>query len=186
MATLQTKIDEMKNRAVSVVVTNLKTRYDQATARETALRASFNQQRGETLTQNEAAINYHIIQQEIETNKTLLDGLLQRAKENDVVLAGTPNNLHVTDYATPPRVPIGPNRLQGIVLGFLFSLGFGVCLATMLEYLDDSIRSSEDVSKMLRLPTLATIPVLKKSRTRGLLGEGTTSLKLQSANGNGN
>src|SRR5207248_6497500 len=138
-------LGETRSRSTSVLLTNLETRYRQTLAREQALRKSFDQQRAETLTQNEAAINYRITQQEIDTNKGLLDSLLQRAKENDVVLAGTPNNLHVTDYATPPRVPIGPNRLQGIILAFLASLGFGVCLATMLEYLDDSVRSSDDV-----------------------------------------
>lgn len=186
IAALEKEIQDARSKAVTTGSKTIEMRYHEALDREQALRTAFEQQRGATRTQNEAAINYHIIQQEIETNKTLLDGLLQRAKENDVVLAGTPNNLHVTDYATPPRVPIGPNRLQGVVLAFLFSLGFGVCLATMLEYLDDSIRSSEDVNKMLRLPTLATIPVLKKGKTRRLLAEGTTSLKLQNGNGNGN
>lgn len=155
---LQHKIDDMKNRAASVVVTNLKTRYEQALTRETALRASFNQQRGETLTQNEAAINYHIIQQEIETNKNLLDGLLQRARENDVAVAGTPNNVNVADYAITPRQPVGPQRLLGVTLALLISIVFGICLAIFLEYLDNTVRSTNDVERMLGLPALATIP----------------------------
>jgi capsular exopolysaccharide synthesis family protein len=183
---LEKEIQAAQSKSVTTGSKTIEMRYHEALDREQALRTAFEQQRGATRTQNEAAINYHIIQQEIETNKTLLDGLLQRAKENDVVLAGTPNNLHVTDYATPPRVPIGPNRLQGIVLAFLFSLGFGVCLATMLEYLDDSVRSSEDVDRLLRLPTLATIPVLKNGRMRRALSGGTTSLQLQNGKGNGN
>jgi len=158
IATLKTKIDEMKSRAVSVVVTNLKTKYEQARDREAALRASFNQQRGETLTQNEAAINYHIIQQEIETNKNLLDGLLQRAKENDVALAGTPNNINVVDYAITPRQPVGPQRLLGVSLALLVSIVFGICLAIFLEYFDNTVRSSADVERMLGLPALAIIP----------------------------
>jgi len=186
IAALEKDIQDSRSKVVSAQAQTIEARYHEALQREQSLRIAFEEQRGATRTQNEAAINYKIIQQEIETNKSLLDGLLQRSKENDVILAGTPNNLHVTDYATPPRAPIGPNRLQGIVLAFLFSLGFGVCLATMLEYLDDSIRSSEDVSKMLRLPTLATIPVLKKTKTRRLLAEGPTSLKLQTGNGDGN
>ena len=180
---------QIKDADAKVVTTQSKAiemRYREALGREQALRASFEEQRGATRTQNEAAINYHIIQQEIETNKGLLDGLLQRAKENDVILAGTPNNLHITDYAIPPRMPIGPNRLQGILLAFIFSFGFGVCLAVMLEYLDDSVRSSEDVSKVLHLPTLATIPALKKaSGPRRLISSSSTSL-LQTRNGNGN
>ena len=188
IASIEKDIQDARASVTQTESKALEVRYRQALDREQALRSSFEQQRGATRTQNEAAINYHIIQQEIETNKGLLDGLLQRAKENDVILAGTPNNLHVTDYATPPRVPIGPNRLQGIVLAFLFSLGFGVCLATMLEYLDDSVRSSDDVNNILRLPTLATIPILKSSKPRRSLsnGKSTTSLQLQNGNGTGN
>ncbi|HLO00786.1 MAG TPA: polysaccharide biosynthesis tyrosine autokinase [Pyrinomonadaceae bacterium] len=185
IASLEKEIQDAHSKVVSTEAKTLEVRYHQALDRERALRAAFDEQRGATRTQNEAAINYHIIQQEIETNKGLLDGLLQRAKENDVILAGTPNNLHVTDYATPPRVPIGPNRLQGIMLAFLVSLGFGVCLATMLEYLDDSVRSTEDVNKMLRLPTLATIPVLRNGRSRRLTN-GVTSLQLRNGNGKEN
>ncbi|HEX8292647.1 MAG TPA: Wzz/FepE/Etk N-terminal domain-containing protein, partial [Pyrinomonadaceae bacterium] len=103
IATLEKQAGETKARATSVVTTNLETRYRQALARERAVRADFDRQRGETLTQNESAINYRIIQQEIETNKQLLDGLLQRSKENDVVLAGTPNNIYVVDYAISPE-----------------------------------------------------------------------------------
>lgn len=182
IAAIEKDIQDARASVSTTEAKALEVRYHQALDREQALRSAFEQQRGATRTQNEAAINYHIIQQEIETNKGLLDGLLQRAKENDVILAGTPNNLHVTDYATPPRVPIGPNRLQGIVLAFLFSLGFGVCLATMLEYLDDSVRSTDDVNNMLRLPTLATIPILKTSKPRRALTNGSSSLQL---NGNG-
>jgi succinoglycan biosynthesis transport protein ExoP len=156
--TLETKIGEMKTRAVSVVVTNLKTRYDQTLARENALRSSFNLQRGETLTQNEAAVNYHIIQQEIETNKALLDGLLQRSKENDVSLAGTPNNINVVDKAITPHEPVGPQRLLGVALAFAIAIVFGVLLAVFLEYLDNTLRSTEDVERMLSLPALAAIP----------------------------
>lgn len=188
IALVEKQIQDANSNVVMTESKALEMRYHQALQREQALRTAFDEQRGATRNQNEAAINYHIIQQEIETNKGLLDGLLQRAKENDVILAGTPNNLHITDYAIPPRTPIGPNRLQGILLAFIFSFGFGVCLSVMLEYLDDSVRSTEDVSKVLRLPTLATIPSLKKgSAPRRLLpSQATSLLQPRNASGNGN
>lgn len=186
IALVEKQLVDANAKVVSTESKAMEMRYQQALGREQALRAAFEEQRGATRTQNEAAINYHIIQQEIQTNKGLLDGLLQRAKENDVILAGTPNNLHVTDYAIPPRTPIGPNRLQGIMLAFVFSLGFGVGLAVMLEYLDDSVRSTEDVSKVLRLPTLATIPALKTSSRRAIAAAPTSLLPAKNGNGNGN
>jgi len=183
IAALEKDIQEARSRVGEDESKAAELKYREALDRENALRAAFDQQRGATRTQNEAAVNYKIIQQEIETNKGLLDGLLQRAKENDVILAGTPNNLHVTDYAIPPRAPIGPNRLQGILLAFIFSLGFGVGLAVLLEYLDDSIRSTEDVNRVLRLPTLAAIPMMRKATAKPRkLSAGTSLLRV---NGNG-
>lgn len=182
IAELESQAKESRRKAVAVVTTNLATRYRQALASEEALRKSFNEQRGETLTQNEAAVNYRIIQQEIETNKGLLEGLLQRAKENDVVVAGTPNNIHVVDYATVPKAPVGPRRLEGIGLALLLSFVLGIALARYLEYLDDTIHTSDDVEKMLRLPALAVIPAIGSSARRRLLS---TVSALQKRNGNG-
>jgi capsular exopolysaccharide synthesis family protein len=166
----------MRNRAAGVVITNLKTRYEQSFGRESALRSSFNQQRGETLTQNEAGINYHIIQQEIETNKNLLDGLLQRAKENDVAVAGMPNNINVVEHAIPSREPAGPQRLLGILLAAAIALVMGICLAIFLEYLDNTVRSAADVERMLRLPVLTVIPAVgRRMRQRLLSGKARAS-----------
>jgi capsular exopolysaccharide synthesis family protein len=176
IASVQKHIKETRDKAATTVTTNLETKYRQAFAREQSLRDAFNQQRGETLTQNEAAVNYRILQQEIETNKTLLDGLLQRSKENDVILAGTPNNITVADYANTPDDPVGPNRILGILLAFALSAILGVGLALLLDYLDNTLRSPEDVEKMLRLPALAVIPSVKELAKRRLL----------SPNGNGN
>jgi capsular exopolysaccharide synthesis family protein len=160
IAILEKQLKDTRNRATSVVKTNIETKYLEAKSREDALRSAYNRQRGETMTQNEAAINYRIIQQEIETNKELLAGLLQRSKENDVVLAGTPNNIHVVDYAIAPDSPVGPGRMRVVVLALVLSLGFGMAFAIFLEYLNDTVRSTEDVEKMLRLPTLAVIPAI--------------------------
>ncbi|HMF56826.1 MAG TPA: polysaccharide biosynthesis tyrosine autokinase [Pyrinomonadaceae bacterium] len=169
IAELENQIRQARAEDTSTLRTNLETHYRQALQREEALRQSFEQQRGETLTQNEAAVNYRIIQQGIETNKQLLDGLLQRAKEVDMAMAGTPNNIHVLDYAPTPKSPVGPKRLQGIMLGMLFSLVLGIALARYLDYLDDAVHTSEDVEKTLRLPTLAIIPAVGSLTRRRLL-----------------
>ena len=169
IAELERQQKESKSNATTTLLTNLETRYRQALAREEALRKAFNEQRGETLTQNEAAINYRIIEQEITTNKGLLDSLLQRSKENDVVLASKPNNISIVDYAIVPDSPVGPARLRAVFLTFLLSLGAAVGLAVLLEYLDDNIYSAEDVGKYLRLPSLAVIPSITAGGPRRFL-----------------
>ena len=108
---------------------------------------------------------------------------MQRAKENDVSMAGTPNNIHVVDYASEPDGPVGPRRIQSIVIAAVLSLAFGVALALFLEYLDDTVKSPEDVERGLRLPALAVIPVAGRSARQRLLP---FAGKQQRANGNGN
>ena len=183
IAELQKHLIEMRSRSASTLLTNLETKYRQTLAREEALRKSFNQQKSETVTQNEAAINYRILQQEIETNKGLLDNLLQRSKENDVVLAGRPNNISIIDYAITPDYPMGPARMRSVMLAFVLSLGLGLGLALFLEYLDDSVHSTDDVEKFLRLPALAVIPAMGGGSRRRLLASATALQKRNGTNG---
>ena len=153
------QLAETRTNARTVYIVNLQTNYRKALDREIALRDAFNKQRTETVTQNQAAINYNILKQEIETNKGLLEGLMQRAKENDVTMAGTPNNIHVVDYSPIPKSPVGPRRLRGVFMAFSLAMVFGIALAFFLEYLDDTVKSTNDVERGLRLPALAVIPV---------------------------
>src|SRR5262249_16584345 len=160
IAELDQQLKDIRNRKSATLLTNLETQYRQALQKEESLRTAFEKQRSETLSQNEAAINYHIIQQEIETNKGLLSNLLQRSKENDVTAASNANNISVADYALPPEGPVGPDRKRGVMLAFMLSLGLGVGLALFLEYLDDTVRSTEEVERLLHLPALAVIPAI--------------------------
>src|SRR5438105_8265707 len=168
-AMLEKQVDQSRRHTESMVKTNLETSYRQALQKEEAIRQAFDKHLAETLTQNEAAVNYRIIQQQIETNKSLLDGLLQRSKENEVILAGTPNNVHVVDHAAIPKTPICPKRIQAIVLASLFALIAGIALAHYLDYMDDSVRTSEDVENFLRLPALTVIATMGNPARRRVL-----------------
>ncbi|MDQ5843887.1 MAG: polysaccharide biosynthesis tyrosine autokinase [Acidobacteriota bacterium] len=182
IAVIEKQLAETRGSAKQLISVNLESNYRKALDREQELRASFNKQRAETVAQNQAAINYNILKQEIETNKGLLEGLMQRSKENDVSMAGTPNNIHVVDYAAVPKGPIGPRRMQGVFLAFVLAVAFGVALALFLEYLDDTIKNPSDIESGLRLPSLAVIPIANKTGQRFL----PATRALQKINGNGN
>jgi polysaccharide biosynthesis transport protein len=182
IAQVEKQLAETRSSAKNVYLVNLQTNYRKAMEREIALRDAFQKQRAETVTQNQSAINYNILKQEIETNKGLLEGLMQRAKENDVTMAGTPNNIHVVDYAPVPKAPIGPRRLQSVMIAVVLALAFGIALALFLEYLDDTVKTTNDVERGLRLPALAVIPIASKSTAKRLL----PLAGLQKSNGNGN
>jgi succinoglycan biosynthesis transport protein ExoP len=182
IATLEKQLADTRGSAKQVITTNLEVNYRKAVDREKTLRDSFGKQRAETVAQNQAAINYNILKQEIETNKGLLEGLMQRSKENDVTMAGTPNNIHVVDYASIPKGPVGPRRMQAVILALVLAVAFGVALALFLEYLDDTVKNSSDVESGLRLPSLAVIPIAGRAKQRFL----PVSRGLQRTNGNGN
>ncbi|HKO98095.1 MAG TPA: polysaccharide biosynthesis tyrosine autokinase [Pyrinomonadaceae bacterium] len=173
IAVLEGQLKQTRNRASSVVVTNLSTHYRQSMTRERSLRSAFNEQRAETLEQNEAAVNYRILQQEIETNRLLLEGMLQRSKENEAALASMRNNIHVGDYAVIPSTPVGPKRMLFVGIAFALSFLVGIGLAVLLGFLDDSFRSTDDLERTLNLRALTAIP-----STNG-------KLLLGAANGNG-
>ncbi len=197
---LENHLKQSREHAVGVVLTNLEMRYRQALAREQSLRKAFEQQHSSAMSQNAAAIDYRMIRQENTTYKALLDSLLQRSKENDVILAATPNNVRVTDYAMLPSTPVGPKRLRIIAIAFFASLAFGIGFAVLLGSLEDSVPvdSAERVERMFGLPALAVIPKVSNrgQQIRGLLrlpsrnGSRSTSLlmpeqKKSRRNGNG-
>lgn len=157
---LERQIEIIRTHESEVLRTNLETRYKQAKAYEGMIRAAFEKQRKATLVQNAAAVTFRLIQQENETNKRLLDGLLARLGENEAARVALSNNIRVVDYATVPdkNKPNGPYRSPFIALAFLVSLSLGLGLAIFLESVDHTLRSSIDVKKALQLPSLAIIP----------------------------
>jgi len=187
IAALKSHLKDMRSRNASTLLTVLETKYKQAQAREDSLRTAFNKQKGETVTQNEAAINYRILQQQIDTNRDLLNSMLQRSKENDVVVAGRPNNISIVDYAIVNENPVAPARTRSVMIAFVLALGLGVGLALFLEYLDDTVHSTDDVERFLRLPALAVIPAIATAAgPRRLLSTATSLQKRNGNNGSGN
>jgi polysaccharide biosynthesis transport protein len=165
IAILEQQSKERRARAANLYKTNAETRYRQALAKEEAIRRSFEEQRGATLDQNEAAINYRIIQQGIETNKKLLDSMTQRSTENEMLRAKVPNNINVVDYASAPAEPVDKKNLQYLALAFMFSLSTGIGLAFLRDYFNTGVRSADEVERAIHSPTLAVVP----GAPRGLL-----------------
>lgn len=180
IAVLEQQAKDRRSRATDLFKTTAETRYRQAVAKEDAIRRSFDQQRGETMVQNEAAINYKIIQQSLETNRKLLGGMMQRSTENEMLRAKVPNNIAVVDYAAVPTEPVDKNNLQYLAIAFVFSLSAGVGLALLRDYFDDGVYSVGEVEKAMSSPTLAVVPGASKgyfAATRRMIG-GPSRLRL--------
>ncbi|MCA1632239.1 MAG: polysaccharide biosynthesis tyrosine autokinase [Acidobacteria bacterium] len=173
-------LEEALLRAPAEVVSAMKTRYESAKAREDSLRRAYNLQSGQTDAQNRALIQVGVLKQELETNKQEYDTLRQRQRELENNAVGSrQNNVTVTNYARVPHEPVGPARTRTIVLAFLLSLGVGVGLAFLLDYLDDTLKSVDDVDRYLHLPSLALIPASRGERARLIGGRRTPAPKTE-------
>ena len=79
------------------------------------------------------------------------------------------NNISVAEIAIPPDTPVSPRRLTTVLAALFLSTLFGAGLALFLEYLDDTIRTTEEVENYLQLPALAAIPTIDSMPKRRLL-----------------
>jgi capsular exopolysaccharide synthesis family protein len=146
------------------IITSLKLRYEAALDREQKIRSDYQRERSTAQQQGIAAIDIDSLTREIETNKQLYATLYQ--KQNELRMNTGDNTPNVT-VATPARLPkaaVGPARSRNIIVAFLLSLGVGIGLAFLLDYLDDTLKSVEDVDRYLHLPALALIPALRNER----------------------
>lgn len=108
--------------------------------------------------QGQAEMQLTTLDREIKTNRGLLDTYIQRQKEQELAIAsGRPENLRV-DAPAQRSALVGPMRSRNIIVAFLLAVAAGIGLAFLLDYLDDSIKTSDDVGRHLGLPTLALIP----------------------------
>ncbi|MEY4167575.1 MAG: hypothetical protein RIR52_1399, partial [Acidobacteriota bacterium] len=148
--------------------------YRTAVQREDSLRKAFNQQRIETLQQSEGAIQAKMLQQEIDTNRQMLDRLLQSQQGVELSTAGLfKNSIRVIENSPRPKSPVEPKRGQNIFLSALLALIAGVGLVLFLDYINNKIQSVEDIDRYLHLPALGVIPMLEGgAKGRRLLGSG--------------
>jgi capsular exopolysaccharide synthesis family protein len=169
---------KLEKNAEREVLASLRSQLGAAQQREAEARADFDRGASKANVEGQAETRLTTLKREIETNRNLLDTYTQRQKEQELAIAsGRPENIKIAANAVTPGAPIGPQRARNILVAFLVSFAMGIGLAFLLDYLDDSVKTSDDIGRHLGLPTLALIPHHFGSEKR--------RLKLAAANGNG-
>ncbi|HVF46456.1 MAG TPA: polysaccharide biosynthesis tyrosine autokinase, partial [Pyrinomonadaceae bacterium] len=169
VADFQKQLNTYRQRTANDLLQNLKTKYLQAKDKEDKIRVDFNKQYAEAQGQNQGAVNMRLLQQTLETNKGFLENLQKQVSGNDIAAQGSDNNISVIEIAVPPEIPVSPRRLMTVIAALFLSTLFGMGLALFLEYLDDTIRTTEEIENYLQLPALAAIPTLDSMPRRKLL-----------------
>jgi polysaccharide biosynthesis transport protein len=140
--------------------------YLAAVQREDLLTSAFNQQKQEANHLNESSIEYSVLRRDAEANRQLYQDLLQRLKEAGVSAGLRSSNIRVVDVARIPTHPIVPDVQRNLALGLLLGLGLGMGLAFLLDSVDNTVRTIDEVSAVSTLPALGTIPLQISSNGR--------------------
>jgi succinoglycan biosynthesis transport protein ExoP len=136
----------------------LESDYREARQRETLLTQALDQQKAETNQMAEKLVEYNILKREAEANKTLYEGLMTKLKETAISQGLRSSNIRVVDPAMIPSTPARPARARNLALGFLVGLVGGIGLALLREYLDNTVKTPDDIETLARLPSLAVVP----------------------------
>ncbi len=161
------EIDSQIKAEMKKVASKVRGQYTEALQRENLLQEAFEKQKQEANKLNESAIKYIELKREVETNRQLYEGLLEKLKEAGVSAALKTNNFRVLDKATPPSGPIEPNIPRNLMFAAVLGLASGVGLAFLLEGMDATVRTTEQAQAISGLPSLGMIPLGSRSAREG-------------------
>jgi capsular exopolysaccharide synthesis family protein len=147
----------------------LRADYEAALSHENSLRQMYVQQRGVTDQQTRDQIEMAAYTQRLETNKQYLNTLLQKQREVQIAQGDKGSEVRIENYSRVPRAPVGPARLRNVMIALALSLVAGIGLAFLLDFLDDTVKSIDDIDRYIHLPALAMIPASRgAARLKGL------------------
>ena len=179
MIKLRELIDQVKKKLdaeTKRVVSSIRKDYDAAVKRESYLTAAFERQKKEALDLNSRSVQYQILKREADTNKELYNGLLQRLKETGISASLTSSNIQILDRAEVPKGPYKPKRVLNILLSLIVGLFGGVGLAFFTEYLDNTIKTPEDIEKRMSMPSLGIVPLYATAPAIAKANKGTKKI----------
>ena len=162
------------------VLASLRAQLTAAQQREARAGLNFEREASKAGFEGQAEIKLISLKNELAQNRSLLDTYVQRLKEQELALqTDQPQNIKIQSRAVTPGAPYGPPRTRNIMVAMLIAFAAGIGLAFLLDYLDDSVRTSDDISRHLGLPTLALIPHYMNDSKRKLLPSRTGSTPAQ-------
>ena len=170
MVQLKSQISELDKRIKSevlAVLASVKSQYEAAKKQEDQVRARLQDTRKEVLLSQDKSVELNLLKRELDTNRQLYDGLLQRLKEVGVTSGVNSNNMSVVDEARTPLFPISPNLLKNAGSGLLAGLLLGLAFVFIREKMDDSIKHADEIEAKFGLPLLGVVPQTKKKLVQG-------------------
>ncbi len=148
------EIDTQIQAEMKKIASKVRGQYTTALQRENMLHDALEKQKQEANKLNESAIEYSLLKRDVDTNRQLYEGLLEKLKEAGVSAGLKSNNFRIVDSARHPTAPIEPNIPRNLMFALVLGLASGIGLAFLLEGLDNTVRTTEQAQTDFR-PGLA-------------------------------
>jgi polysaccharide biosynthesis transport protein len=161
------EIDAQILQETRKVASKIKGQYMAALQRENMLHDALEKQKQEANKLNESAIQYSILKRDLESYRTLYEGLMEKMKQAGVSAGLKSNNFRIVDVARVPTVPIEPNIPRNLAFAFMLGLTSGVGLAFLLEGLDNTVRTTEQAQLISGFAPLGMIPLGSRTARDG-------------------
>jgi len=155
---------DKKREQIKRVVATIKNEYEISRSGEETLRRLAGQVKAETQTLGEKFVQYGVLKREAETSRELFEAIVKRIKEQGITQDIKTVTVWVIEKAEVPASPAKPNKFRNILLGLVIGLMGGIGLAFFIEYLDNTVKSAEDVEKRFNVPVLGIIELLDKQK----------------------
>ena len=164
IATIQKQIEESRKSLEA----KLRADYERAVRDEGSLGGALSIAKSEAAQQNQASIQFNILKKNVDTANSLYSDFLAKTNQAKIQEHEQHSDTKMIDPPQVPVSPIAPNRPRTILIGFAVSILAGIGLAFFLEYLDNTVKTVEDVSRYAQLPALSVIPAIKGRHSRRL------------------
>lgn len=152
------EITRAKEARALQIEQGLRAEYGQLQKREGELRAAIDEQKAQASAQSRKGSELEALKKEADSAKSLYEVLLQKLNETDIAASIRSNNVTLIERATAPRSPVRPDRRKIAAFGLLIGLALGVGLVLGRDYLDNTVKSPEEVERYLHLDLLAAVP----------------------------
>jgi polysaccharide biosynthesis transport protein len=160
------EVDAQLQIEMTKVVSRVRSDYLASLQRENMQHdAAMDKQKQEANRLNESAVEYSLLKRDLETNRTLYEGLLENLKEADVTAGLRSTNIRPVDEARVPTAPAEPNVPRNLTFALALGLTTGIGLAFLLEGVDNTVRTPEQAQVISALPSLGMIPLGSKMGT---------------------
>jgi succinoglycan biosynthesis transport protein ExoP len=174
-------LDQLIANEKKNIVGRIEQEYWTSVQREKLLLTALNSQKKEVDQMSQKLVEYNILVRDAEGSKQLYDGLTQKLKEAKLTTGLKSSNIRIIDPAMVPGGPIRPNKMRNVIMALLVGLVGGIGLAFLREYMDNTVKTPDDVEMLSRLPSLAVVPAFASLNGK----QGRMSRLLKGATSNG-